>query len=157
MEEERPISMASLKAVCWASASGASTPFTTLSHGGQGGVGNFQPHGLDGSWGDLSLGGWDPPLLVLQLCHSLMSHLLLDSLQDLPPCFVVLDPPSSCSQVLLLGLQEGVWWSPTAIWVHWCSSHVCLLSSYWDRLSIPSKKVIGTVYPNIPLSSANLY
>ena len=104
MEEEQLISMVSLKAICWASASGVSTSFTTLSCEGWGGVGNFWSHGLDESWGDLSLWGQDPPLLVLWLCHSLVSHLLLDSLWDLPPCLVISDPCSSHSQVLLLGL-----------------------------------------------------
>ena len=140
MEEECLISIASLKAIWWALVSGLSASFTTLSHKGQGGVGNFRPHGLDGSWGDLSHGSWDPPLLILQLCCSLVSCLLLDSLWDLPPCFSISDPCSSHPWVLLSGPWEGVQWSPTAIWVWLCSSCVCLLFSYWDWLSIPSKK-----------------
>ena len=84
--------------------------------------------------------GWDPPLLVLWLCHPLISCLLLDLLWDLPPCLIVSDPHLSCSQVLLPGLQEGVQWLPIAIWVCWYSSHLCLLFSYWDWLSIPWKK-----------------
>ena len=140
MEEEWPISMASLKAIWWALVSGVSTFFTTLSHEGQGGVGNFWSNGLDKSQEDLSFGGLDPPLLVLWLCCPLISCLLLDLLWDLPPCLIVSDPHSSHSWVLLLGPWEGVQWSPTAIWVCQYSSHLCLLFSYWDWLSIPWKK-----------------
>ena len=127
--------MASFKAVCWASDS-----FAILSHEGQEGVGNLWSWGPDRSCGDPPLNVQDVPLLTLQLHHSLILCLLLDSLWDLPPCFVVLDPHLSHSWVLLSELWERLWWSPEAIWVHLCSSHLCLLFSYWDLLSIPSKK-----------------
>ena len=77
MEEERPSSMASLEAVCWAWGSS-----TVLSHDGQGGVGSFQSWGPDESWGDLPLRVQDGPFLLLWLHHSFTLCPLLDSLWD---------------------------------------------------------------------------
>ena len=65
---------------------------------------------------------------------------LLDSLQDLPPCLVILDPRSSHSWVLLPGLWEGIQWSPAAIWVCWYSSWLCLLFSLLGPTLNPSKE-----------------
>ena len=134
MEEEQPSSMASLKAICWASDS-----FAILPHEGWGGVGSLWSQGPDGSCGDPPLGIWDAPFLTLWLRCSLTPCLLLDSLRDLPSCFVI-SGPHLCHSWVLLGPWEGLWWSPEAIWVCLSSSHLHLLFPYWDLLSIPSKK-----------------
>ena len=98
MEEVWVSSMASLKAICWASGSS-----TVLSHDGQGGVGSFQSWGQDELWGHPPHGVWDVAHLLLWLCHSLALCPLLDSLWDRLG-FVALGSLSSHSRVLLSGL-----------------------------------------------------